>query len=215
MRQSEINQLLRRCAGSSDEQAWCCFLDKFGPALTSGIRRALRRAAVRGDRWMREELLQDVYCRLLERDGQILRSCRCDEAPAVAAYLMRVAENVSFDRLRALGAAKRGRGRMVRLGDGERLWRDAGFVAEGRGPEGRLLARERRRRAFARCRPHVGGRTPRRDLKVLFLAYCHGLSSAEIARRLGGGLTASRVDSLMHRLRRRLARGGIRIPRRE
>lgn len=215
MEQPEIRDLLRRCVAGGDESAWRRFLDEFEPAMRLGIRRALRRAAVPADPWMRDELLQEVYCRLLARRCRILRSCRCDEAPAVAAYLMRVAENVSFDRLRALGAAKRGRGRMVRLGDGERLWRDAGFVAEGRGPEGRLLARERRRRAFARCRPYVGGRTPRRDLKVLFLAYCHGLSSAEIARRLGGGLTASRVDSLMHRLRRRLARGGIRIPRRE
>jgi len=60
----------------------------------------------------------------------------------------------------------------------------------------------------------LGGRTPRRDLSVLFLAYCRGLSSREIARRLGGGLTAARVDSLIHRVRRRLARGGIEIPRR-
>ena len=38
--------------------------------------------------------------------------------------------------------------------------------------------------------------------------------SGAVAQRLGGGLTPARVDSLMHRVRRRLARGGIRIPRR-
>ena len=210
----EIEELLRRCAAGGDEAAWRRFVELFGPALEAGVRKVARQAGLPGDPASREELLQEVYCRLLEDQGRILRDCRGDTAPAVAAYLRRVAESVAVDRLRLLTAVKRGRHLQVRLRDADRRrWRDS-FVAESPGPEARLLARERRHRAFARCRRLVGGRTPGRDLSVLFLAYCRGLSSREIARRLGGGMTPARVDSLMHRVRRRLARGGIRIPRR-
>ena len=214
MEQNEIGELLRRCAAGGDESAWRRFLELFGSALKAGVRRVLRRSGLRCDAAGREELVQEVYCRLLENDGRILRRCRGDSAPAVAAYLRRVAESVAVDRLRSLAAVKRGQDKVVRLRDGDRRQRQPGFVADGPGPEARLLARERRRRAFSRCRELVGGRTPGRDLSVLYLAYCRGYSSREIARRLGGGLTQARVDSLMHRLRRRLARGGIRIPRR-
>ncbi len=209
-----IEELLRRCAAAGDEPAWRRFLDLFGPALDAGVRKVARQAGLPGDPASREELLQEVYCRLLENEGRILLECRGDSAPAVAAYLRRVAASAAVDRLRLLTAVKRGRHLQVRLRDADRRrWRGS-FVAEAAGPEARLLARERRHRAFARCRRLVGGRSPGRDLTVLFLAYCRGLSSGEIARRLGGGLTPARVDSLMHRVRRRLARSGIEIPRR-
>ena len=162
----------------------------------------------------REELLQEVYCRLLENRGRVLLDCRADSLPAAAAYLRRVAASAAVDRLRLLAAVKRGRHLQVRLRNLDRGRWSGSFIAESPGPEARLLARERRRRAFARGRRLAGGRTPRRDVSVLFLAYCRGLSSREIARRLGGGMTPARVDSLMHRLRRRLASRGIRIPRR-
>ena len=214
MSREEIGELLRRCATGGDGAAWREFLELFGAALSAGVRKVARQAGLPGDPASREELLQEVYCRLLENRGRILLDCRGDSAPAVAAYLRRVAESAAVDRLRLLTAAKRGRHLLVRLNEANRgRWRGS-FVAEAPGPEARLLARERRRRAFARCRRLVGGRSPQRDLSVLYLAYCRGLSSREIARRLGGGLTPARVDSLMHRVRRRLARGGIRIPRR-
>ena len=214
MNQDEIEELLRRCAAGGDEAAWREFLRRFGPALDAGVRRVARQAGLAGDSASREELLQEVYCRLLENRGRILLDCRGDTAPAVAAYLRRVAASAAVDRLRLLAAVKRGRHLQVRLRNLDRGRWGGSFIAESPGPEARLLARERRRRAFARCRRLVGGRTPRRDVSVLFLAYCRGLSSREIARRLGGGMTPARVDSLMHRVRRRLASRGIRIPRR-
>lgn len=211
---NSIEELLRRCAAGGDEAAWRRFVELFGPALEAGVGKVARKAGLPGDQASREELLQEVYCRLLENRGRILLDCRADTVVAAAAYLRRVAASAAVDRLRLLSALKRGRHLQVRMRDADhRRWRSS-FVAESPGPEARLLARERRYRAFARCRRLVGGRTPGRDLSVLYLAYCRGLSSREIARRLGGGLTPSRVDSLMHRVRRRLARRGIRIPRR-
>ena len=110
MSQGEIGDLLRRCAASRDEAAWREFLELFGAALAAGVRRVARQAGLPGDPASREELLQDVYCRLLENDGRILRECRGDTAPAVAVYLRRVAESAAVDRLRLLTAVKRAKG---------------------------------------------------------------------------------------------------------
>ena len=120
MSQPEIRELLRRCAAGGDEAAWREFLDLFGAALAAGVRRVARRAGLPGDPASREELLQEVYCRLLENEGRILRDCRAETAPAVAAYLRRVAESTAVDRLRLLAAVKRGRHLLVRLRDVDR-----------------------------------------------------------------------------------------------
>jgi DNA-directed RNA polymerase specialized sigma24 family protein len=49
---------------------------------------------------------------------------------------------------------------------------------------------------------------------VLHLALYEGLSSREISERLGGALRPTSVDSLIFRLRRRLSRFGLPLPRR-
>ena len=82
---STIEELLRRCAGGGDEVAWRRFVELFGPALDAGVRRVARQAGLPGDPASREELLQEVYCRLLENRGRILLDCRAETAAAAAA----------------------------------------------------------------------------------------------------------------------------------
>ena len=134
------------------------------------------------------------------------------------AYLGRVAESVVVDHLRSLSAAKRGAGSLR-----DRRWdraRDAelpiaDWIADtGQSPEEKLLQRERHARFLTRCRKLVGKRTPRRDLEVFYLAFFAGWTSREISQRVGAGLTPSAVDSLVHRLKRRLAKSGVEVPRR-
>lgn len=158
--------------------------------------------------------MQEVYCRLLERRGRYLQRCRGEVDGAVGVYLGRVAESVVVDYLRSRSAAKRGSGRLW-----DRRW-EVGYeladwvVDSGRSPEERLLQRERHVRFFSRCRELVGSRSPRRDLEVLYLAFYEGWTSREISRRIGNGMTPSAVDSLVHRLKRRLAKSGVEVPRR-
>jgi hypothetical protein len=54
----------------------------------------------------------------------------------------------------------------------------------------------------------------RRCVRVLRLALVEGWTSGEISRAEGVGLAASSVDSLVHRARQRLARGGVAVPNR-
>ena len=206
--------LVDRCAVDRDAELWREFVERYGHRLTAGVRRALRRCGARVAREGRQDLLQEVYFRLLEKQGQRLRRCRARSERAVGAYLSKIAESVVIDHLRAEATAKRGGGCLVdgaSQGEADPCER---VVDRGLSPEERLLSRERRRLFLRHCRNAVSSRHSRRDLRVLYLAFFEGWTSREICRRLGGGLTPSSVDSLLHRVKRRLARAGLQVPRR-
>jgi RNA polymerase sigma factor (sigma-70 family) len=215
--------LLTRCAKQRDEPSWIELLSCYRGALLAGIRRARRRAGRVAASAETEDLLQEVYVRLLDQGGRSLLLCRGGEERSVAAYLRRVAENVALDQLRAGSAAKRRPARSADALLGEPMTDDLAQAAGGQTPEELLLSKERRRLFVQGAAQAAGGgvhlapgarRVRRsRDLFVLGLAL-EGLSSREIAERLGGVIAPSSVDSVIHRLRRRLAKEGMALPRR-
>lgn len=207
-------ELLERCASGAESDAWDELLCRFGLHLAGGVSRALRRAGLRMGRHEREDLLQEVYCRLLEDGGRRLRRCRGRVETSVGAYLSRVAETVTLDHLRARAAEKRGGGRLVSLEQPGRFGSPRAIRDRAASPEERLLARETRSAFLSRCRRAAGPKTSRRDLKILYLAFFEGMSSRQVARILGGGLSPNSVDSVIYRVRRRLEKGGMRLPRR-
>lgn len=214
MQSLEARELIRRCASERDAQMWEEFQERFSRPLAMGVRRTLLRFDARVSDDEHQDLLQETYFRLLEGDGRRLKGCRAEVEVAISAYLGRVAENVVVDYLRGRSAAKRGGGLLVDLHRiaGEDL---ADRVADPRrSPEERLLLRERRTRFLARCGKLVGKRSPKRDLQVLYLALFEGWTSREICNRLGQGLKPGTVDSLIHRLKKKLSDLGIEIPRR-
>jgi DNA-directed RNA polymerase specialized sigma24 family protein len=206
-------ELLQCCARQRDPRAWQEFRSRFEARLQAGVRRGLRRSGTWRPPIEEEDLLQEVYCKLLDNGGRHLLRCRGGADEAVSAYLGRIAETVAIDRVRAEVAIKRGRGQVVGLprqaGGGELETADPSM-----GPEQKLLQRETSSVFLRRCREVVGPRQPKRDLRVLYLACIEGWPSRDIARALGSGLTANSVDSLVHRARRRLAARGIPLPTR-
>lgn len=193
---------------------WEAFVARYDRPLASAVRRALARLGAPVRRDVVEEMVQEVYCRLLEhhsRRGGFRRSSDRE----VVGYLGRVARSVVIDQLRTARAAKRG-GDWHRVtvagGEGHAVDRLADPAAS---PEDRLLARERRRLFLTRCRRCAGsGAQGRRNLRILELALLEGWSSREISRAMGGALRPSSVDTLIHRLKRRLATVGLAVPRR-
>lgn len=213
MADHEIGDLLARCANSFESDPWREFVRRFEDRLTGGIDRAVRRFGVRLSPEEREDLVQDAYYRLLDKQALGLRRCRARRESEISAYLGRIGERVVVDHLRAGAALKRGRRLLVNrlMGYQEDLTDRA--VDRSPSPEEWVLSRERRRFFLERCRDAVGRRSVR-DLNVLYLAFFEGHSSREICRRLGGGLTPSCVDSMVHRLKRRLAEFDLQLPRR-
>jgi DNA-directed RNA polymerase specialized sigma24 family protein len=204
--------LLRDCTEGPGEEAWRELVLRCGPSLTAAVRRLLRRAAGDADPAAVEDLVQEVYCRLLASWRRPSRRFRgsCDAEAAV--FLRRVAASVVLDRRREACAGKRGGGRQAApLGE---LVQSVPAPAAAQ-PDAELRDREARREFLLRCRAVLGRRASRSTLRVVELALLDGLSTREIVARFPSGPKASGVNSVIFRLRRRFAREGVAVPRRK
>jgi RNA polymerase sigma factor (sigma-70 family) len=159
-----------------------------------------------------DDLAQEVWCRLLSRENRSRPGPRLRRDGETAIYLRRVARSVVLDRLRAERAVSRRPGMLVSIDDiatPEACWIDRRYC-----PERRAAARATLRAYLALCRSLLGPAATRPRMRALRLAWVVGLPSVEVARQLGAGWTPTRVDSLLHRVRGRLAARGVRLPRR-
>lgn len=206
-----VSSLLGACASGSDPRSWEEFIRRFESAICHGLRRAQRRAAYWIDPEALDDLRQDVYCRLVEDGARVLANCRASTEAEVAAYLAKIAENVTLDHLRAGSARKRGGGRRETSIDEPGLNLANGSVGREPTPEERLLAEEDLRRFSRSCRRAVSRSAVERDWRILQLALIGGYSSAEIAGLLGSGLSTSGIDSIVCRVKRRLRAQGIAV----
>jgi len=194
--------LLYLCINRRRPGDWSSFVRYYDHALRGALVGALHRRGQAGDEDCVDELMQELYCRLIavgHRRGRL----RYRSTAAAWGYLRKSIEAVVVDHLRKLGRRRRRipwyhlRGRSIRPAQ-----------------ENALLAREALVRLIRRCRRHVA--EPHRQLKVraLCLALIGGWSSREIARWSRGVLSPAGVDALVHRTRKRLAAQGITIGRR-
>jgi len=204
-----FEELFRAAERGPSDVEWTWLVSRLRPWLERRLVRALYRRGATARPERLAELAQEVYCRLFDRDRQLLRGFRGDSRGQAAAYLGRIADSVAADQLRHDGARKRGReARQVDLACCEPIDR-------GPSPEAALLAAEARRELRRRLAAVSGRSAARRDTRILELALVHGWSSAEIASRLAPGLSRSGIDSLVHRARRRLRARGLALPHRE
>ena len=204
-------EALRACGEVCDIDTWAEFDRHFRGRLVAGVVRALSRGGGRPDGEQVGEMLQEVYCRLLEDRRSILRRFRGRTDSEAYSYLKRIAETATVDRLRLEAAAKRGGHRVA--GGVEELVGDR--VADlTPSPEASAVRRDACRRLWAACHQHVRTRHRARDLAILQLALFEGWTSREISAAMNGRLSVSSIDTLLHRLRRRLAASGLDLPQR-
>jgi len=184
--------------------------------LASRVRSVLTRMGLRAFPELVEELMQEVYCHLLESGGERLRRCRGGSEPQLSAFMGIIAERVVLDHLRLVSARKRTGHETVRLGRlGRRSRRTVQRLADLRAnPEEIALQREGERLLLDRCRRLRGIGCGRLNAWVVRMAVVEGYSSREIAAAAGGRLTPHGVDHLVYRIRRRLAKSGLEVPRR-
>lgn len=218
-------ELFRRCLARRGGDEWREFHRRYNPRIRRTVLRAFRQRGVRLVEPDLDEFVQDLYCRLLTAPG---RRFRGRSEPQLWTYLDRVARSVALDHRRASRAAKR-RAQVVAPGGGgeERDRPENGRPRDGTpqraavpeaidemaarqvSPEERCLIREYGRLVGAGCRKHSCND---RAVTVLRLAILEGWSSPEISRRLGGAMTPGQVDLLVCRLKRRLAKEGLKLP---
>lgn len=205
-----VRQLVHRCATTAGQpaaadDAWAELLRRYARTVRAAVDRTLARGGEDADPSELEDLVQEVYCRLLDDDRRRLAAFRGGADHQLRAWLRRVATRVASDHLRR-------RRRRVRRHRRQALLAPPPPPPSPVGPaEQRMLAREARRRYLDRLRAACGSE---RDARVLAQVVLAGRKSREVARSSAGALTASGVDSLVHRVRRRLEAEGLRLPER-
>ncbi|HEY0783919.1 MAG TPA: hypothetical protein VGE98_15790 [Thermoanaerobaculia bacterium] len=193
--------------GEGERRGWEQVVRRYGAAVERRVQTLVWRLGLPPAADRVEDLMQEFYCRLFAGGAERLALCLARSDGETFAYLGRIAERVVFDVLRAGTAAKRSPGRGMEVPwEAMVVERALGAAAS---PLERLLGGERLRLLLARCGRHAGRDDRRRNCRILRLALLGGFSSAEIARELGGGLAPSSIDSLVHRVKRRLEREGI------
>lgn len=203
---------------SGAESSWEIFVRRYQPWLRRRCWYALMR-------WIEdprlqdvEELVQEVYCRLLEGGRRRLRSFHGRDEKAWRTFLSRIVHTVVVDHVRHRSAIKRGSGPLApEAGPSpcrSRVW-DPGLEdvpCLSPSPERLALIRQERNRLLRPPPGHKRRRTARRNAVILWLAVLEGCSSREVACRLS--LSPSTVDSVVHRARVRWAAEGLEVPKR-
>jgi DNA-directed RNA polymerase specialized sigma24 family protein len=180
---------------SRPDAVWEQLVVRYGTGLKARVGSVLRRCGVPPWCDQVEEIVQEVYCRLLAGGGRRLLRCRASSDVQVAAFLGRVAERVTLDHLRAARALKRGGDQTDQGAMDERA------IDPRANPEELVLGRERLRLFLERCGAAAGRGDQRRNARILALAV-GGWSSHEIAGAVGGEISARRVTGLLRRMRR-------------
>lgn len=181
--------LIVRCA-SGEAPAWRELVARHDRRILLVIGRALGR----GGEAEHLDLRQEVYARLLARDGAALRTLRAERPGALATFLGRVALRVALDHARTRGAR-------LDASAGEGAWRE--LPAKEDSPELEAQEKQARRRLRAAIERACAGPRAGRDRAVLRLHFDDGLNPAEIAR-LGCGLSVKGVETLLRRARARI-----------
>lgn len=187
---------------SADAGFWELFARQHRGELDRCVTSALRSVGWRPQRADVEDLVQEIYYRLLTHRSPCHPLAGRPRAQQWR-YLQRMARSVVVDMLRNRGAAKRGGGASgptpVCITVEEPL-------APGLNLEEDLLCRERatelRRRVHELSQDDQG----ERNWRILELAAVEGLTCGEISQHFGGALAPSSVHTVLHRLRRQLAR---------
>ena len=193
MENSSETQLLHHCAQRGNDRAWSELVQRFDSQLQMAVRRGLRRGGAKLSVDEVNEMVQEVYCRLLDNDSRHLRDFRGNCEMEAAAYLSRIAETVVRDQLRRQRALKRG-GFHLAMRQVDLASLVVTRIDTRACPERRALARSQLRRLLERCVLSIGGRdssaeviaglSPRARSEIEAEMLEHGRASV-LARRIG------------------------------
>ncbi|HYR86408.1 MAG TPA: hypothetical protein VE422_20140 [Terriglobia bacterium] len=199
-------ELLRECGEKlTDRALWTRFQERFQGLIFLYLLRALRFRSIQEDTAdIVPDLAQEVYMRLVQNDGRILRSFRGSTEFSVMAFLSRISATVVQDHLRQLGSSKR-RGQLISID-----WTNVAEFNEKNSPlssefdPGTLSAIL----SWIDVKRVVEGdpdrKNARRNALIFKLHYVDGFSSGEIAHFPGFELTKSGVETILARLRKRI-----------
>jgi RNA polymerase sigma factor (sigma-70 family) len=198
--------LIRECGQKlTDRALWNKFQERFQGLIFLYLMRALRLRRIQEDAAdIVPDLAQEVYVRLVQRDGQALRSFRGITEFSVMAFLARISSSVVQDYQRKLMSEKR-RANVVPI-ETAKAGETAGLQSTD-SPEfdsttlSSILS-------WIDIERVVEGdpdrKNARRNALIFKLHYIDGFEASEIAQFPGFELTKSGVETVLARLRKRI-----------
>jgi len=198
--------LVRQCGEKlTDRALWGKFQEQFQGLIFLYLMRALRLRRIRDDASdLVSDLAQEVYVRLVQRDGHALRTFRGTTEFSVMAFLARVSLSVVQDHQRQMMSEKR-RANIVPIENAK-----AGETAKLRSPDSAEFDPNTLSSilSWIDVERVVEGdpdrKNARRNALIFKLHYIDGFEAGEIARFPGFELTKSGVETILARLRKRI-----------
>ena len=198
--------LIRECGEKlTDRLLWSKFQERFQGLIFLYLMRALRLRRIQDDvADAVADLAQEVYVRLVQRDGQALRSFRGTTEFSVMAFLARISSSVVQDHQRQLMSEKR-RANVVPIETAK-----AGEIAAGRSANSTEFDSSTLSTiiSWIDIERIVEGdpdrKNARRNALIFKLHYIDGFEAVEISRFPGFELTKSGVETILARLRKRI-----------
>lgn len=202
-----IPELIAACSRPESPDAWDELIRRFGNFIRGVVYEMTEVLGVARCYDLRQELVQEVYCRLLENRRRYLRQFRGTTERAARIFFARVARTVVHDHNRRQRAKKRtGRKAGVPL-PGPVFFSPR--LLEELTPEDRLLWVEDWRGFWCRALKTLKSRpSGPRDLSIFRLYMVEGWSSREISEKFHPSLKPTSVLSVVHRVRGQLGLQG-------
>jgi RNA polymerase sigma factor (sigma-70 family) len=203
--ETPAGDLIRECGEKlTDRVVWSKFQQRFQGLIFLYLMRALRLRRIQDDAGdIVPDLAQEVYVRLVQRDGQTLRSFRGATEFSVMAFLARISSSVVQDYQRQLMSEKR-RANVVSIETAK-----AGEMADRSTDSPEFDANALSSIiSWIDIERIVEGdpdrKNARRNALIFKLHYIDGFEAGEIAQFPGFELTKSGVETILARLRKRI-----------
>ena len=188
-------ELVRKCAGSADPEAWAEFIRRFQPVIAAAVLRTARRFG-EPSRQLLDDLIQDTYLKLCEDGSRMLRSFQPRQEDSIFGYLKVVAANVVYDHYKSALAGKRGASQTDAIN--ETLQIDSKTTgSDSAAAIHRNLELERIDNILTMI---TAGKDQLRKRTMFWLRHQQGLTASEIASLPSIGLTTEGVESVLLRL---------------
>jgi len=195
-------QLLRECGQKlTDKALWAVFQERFQSVLIVYLLRTLKFHSRHDDvKELVADLGQEVYVRLVQNNGTMLRTFRGDTDFSVLSFLARICTSVVSDHLRRDGSTKRFRDNVISIEEAKEM------IEVSRNERDELdvvtiLSWIDIERVVAADPDH---KNAQRNALIFKLHYIDGLTAEEIASYPGFDLSESGVEAVLVRLRKRI-----------
>ena len=193
----DATDLIRACALTGSESAWCDLVTRFRkPAGLAIIRVARNWGTIR--REMVDDLVQETFLKLAADKCAHLYAFAQEHPEAVDMYVRTIAANVARDYLKKDSSLKRGSGHVAQLLETVEAKADLSSAGGVNAIEQEILLRK-----IDEClEKGLEGPTKARDRAIFWLYHKRGMTAGSIAQIPAVGLTVKGVESVLFRLMR-------------